>query len=142
MDSELTYRECLDVLTAECVGRVAFCTPRGPEIVPLNYRVVDDAVVFRTTPYSVLGSHGRDARMVLEVDRLSAAAKAGTSVVAHGRCLPVSSTGERELIRLFHDPDPWADGPRWLYLKLVWTSLTGRRIGGTSGTTWLLDARA
>lgn len=128
MDTELTYRQCLEMLQEGTVGRVAFCTPAGPEIVPLNYTIVDDALVFRTTPYSVLGTHGRDARMVFEVDRIDPRARTGTSVVAHGRCAPVAAA-DRALIRVFHDPDPWAAGARWLYLRLPWTSLSGRRIG-------------
>ncbi len=129
MDRELSYRQCLEFLASQRVGRAAFCTPIGPEIVPVNYAVVDDAVVFRTSPYSRLGAHGRETRVAFEVDQIDASTRSGTSVVVHGRCSPVETSAEAQAIRMLHDPDPWAEGSRWLYLKLSWTALTGRRIG-------------
>ncbi len=56
MPRELSQQECLQLLSHEEVARVAVCTPTGPHIVPVNYVVVDDAIVFRTAPYSVLGT--------------------------------------------------------------------------------------
>ena len=56
--AELSYTTCLARLRQEEVGRVAVCTSGGPRIVPVNYSVVDDdTLVFRTTPYSALGSN-------------------------------------------------------------------------------------
>ena len=58
--AELDYTTCLSLLREEEVGRVAVCTSDGPRIVPVNYTVVDDdTLVFRTTPYSALGTHAR-----------------------------------------------------------------------------------
>ena len=54
---ELTVVECVDLLRGGVVGRVAMCTPIGPRIVPVNYARYNDAIVFRTTRYSELGSY-------------------------------------------------------------------------------------
>ena len=67
---ELSTDECRELLSAGLVGRVAVCTPVGPHVVPVNYAVVDDDVVIRTSPYSVLGSHARGSILALEVDHL------------------------------------------------------------------------
>ena len=32
-------------------------------------------------------------------------------------------------IRWAHEPKPWADGTRPLYIRLRWREITGRRIG-------------
>ena len=56
---DLSPDECRELLCAGLVGRIAMCTPVGPHIVPVNYGVVDDSVVLRTSPYSVLGTHAR-----------------------------------------------------------------------------------
>jgi nitroimidazol reductase NimA-like FMN-containing flavoprotein (pyridoxamine 5'-phosphate oxidase superfamily) len=128
MDTELGYRECLDLLAGSSVGRVAFCTPQGPSIVPVNYAVVDDSIVLRTTPYSALGTHGWNSRLAFEVDRLDAEQHVGWSVVARGRGEMVEDRTELGLIRGFHDPKPWAGGSRVLYLRLRWDELTGRRV--------------
>ena len=54
---ELDQEECNRLLRSGVVGRIAIVTPTGPYIVPVNYSVVDDMVVVRTTPYSVLRRH-------------------------------------------------------------------------------------
>ena len=133
--AELSYTTCLTLLRQEIVGRVAVCTSEGPRIVPVNYTVVDaDTLVFRTTPYSALGSNADGSRLALEIDRIDAEKRSGWSVVAAG-------TGERtddgrELGRLhaFRDPDPWAGGQRWLYIALRWNQLTGRAVGPSGAT--------
>ena len=56
---DLSHTECEQLLRAGLVGRVAACTPDGPHIIPVNYAVTDDAIVLRTTPYSLLGSHAK-----------------------------------------------------------------------------------
>jgi nitroimidazol reductase NimA-like FMN-containing flavoprotein (pyridoxamine 5'-phosphate oxidase superfamily) len=63
MDTELRYRECIDLLAHARVGRCAFSTPEGPVIVPVNHIVFDDAVIIRTSPYSQLGTLGRSYRL-------------------------------------------------------------------------------
>src|SRR4028119_720576 len=58
---DLSREDCAELLRAGVIGRVAVSTPTGPHIVPVNYVVMDDAIIVRTTPYSLLGSHGRNA---------------------------------------------------------------------------------
>src|SRR4051812_20203936 len=55
---ELTVDECVDLLNGGVFGRVALSTPVGPRIVPVNYAMYGDDIVFRTTPYSELGTYG------------------------------------------------------------------------------------
>ncbi len=129
MDTELRYRDCVDLLTHARLGRCAFCTPQGPVIVPVNHVVHDDAVIIRTSPYSQLGLLGASGRLAFEVDGFDAATRTGWSVVASGPCQRVAAQGEQEFLHAFHDPDPWATGMRTLYLRLRWDQLTGRRIG-------------
>lgn len=131
MDTELRYRECIDLLTRARVGRCAFCTPQGPVIVPVNHVVHDDAVIIRTSPYSQLGLLGGSGRLAFEVDGVDPATRSGWSVVAAGPCQRVDSQAEREYLHAFRDPDPWAQGVRTIYLRLRWDQLTGRRIGMT-----------
>ena len=134
MDTELTYAECLDLLRSARVGRMAFCTPSGPHIVPVNFVVVDDSIVVRTTPYSALGTYGWTSRLAFEVDETDAATRQGWSVVATGRGEMVRDRDEIEFLHAFHDPQPWASGARILYLRLPWTGLSGRRVGAATST--------
>lgn len=127
---ELTTEECLDRLSAAQVGRIAFSTPGGMRIVPVNYSVFAGAVVLRTSSYSELGTYAADSQVAFEIDEIDTTERVGWSVVASGRLERITDTDEVQRIRLAWDPDPWAEGARNLYLRLTWRELTGRRLGG------------
>lgn len=128
--AELSYETCLRLLGEGEVARAAVCTPDGPHIVPVNYSLVDDeAVVFRTTPYSVLGMHSWSGPLAVEIDHFDIEEHTGWSVLATGPGSLLDDADGLERIRTFRDPGPWAGGQRWLYVMLRWQSLTGRRIG-------------
>lgn len=126
---EMSRTECEDLLRSGVAGRVAVSTPAGPHIVPVNYSVVDDAIVVRTSPYSLLGTHGRDAVLAFEVDYFDYPHQRGWSIVARGRSEVVTDSGDLDHIRAVWEPRPWAAGARNLFLRLPWTDLTGRRLG-------------
>ncbi|WP_255276608.1 pyridoxamine 5'-phosphate oxidase family protein [Actinomadura madurae] len=46
---ELDRAECLRLISGGAIGRVAFDDGEGPTVIPVNYAVADDAVVFRTS---------------------------------------------------------------------------------------------
>jgi nitroimidazol reductase NimA-like FMN-containing flavoprotein (pyridoxamine 5'-phosphate oxidase superfamily) len=126
---DLSTTECEHLLRAGVVGRIALSTPTGPQIVPINYSVVDDAIIVRTAPYSLLGTHGRDTTLAFEIDGFDHPHHRGWSVIARGRAETVDDAAELERIRRAWPPRPWAAGPRPLFLRLRWTELTGRRLG-------------
>ena len=126
---DLSVSECETLLRAGVAGRVALVTPNGPHIVPVNYAVIDGAVVLRTSPYSVLGTYGRDTTLAFEVDQFDHSRQRGWSVVARGRSEAVHDPDEIEHIRQVRDPRPWISGSRSLFLRLHWTELTGRQLG-------------
>lgn len=126
---ELSYSECEALLRSDVAGRVAVSSPDGPHIIPMNYSVVDEAIVFRTSPTSILGIHGRDVVLAFEVDHFDYAYQRGWSVVARGRSEVVVDDSEQDHIRRLWPPRPWADGHRPLFLRLPWTELSGRRVG-------------
>ena len=47
---ELDRAECLELLAAKSVGRIAYVSDTGPRILPVNYILSDDCVIFRTVP--------------------------------------------------------------------------------------------
>lgn len=126
---ELGREECERLLRSGITGRMALSSPTGPHIVPINYSVVGDAIIVRTSPYSLLGTYGRDTTLAFEVDQMDYEFQRGWSVVARGRGEIV--TGAEELDELGRSMlhRPWASGNRLLHLRLRWTELTGRRIG-------------
>lgn len=125
---EMSLADCLSALRSRDVGRVAMATGSGPRIVPVNYGMLDEAIVFRTSPYSELAQNAVDVDLAFEVDDLDFAQHTGWSVVALGQG---SRVEDEELLRVRRvaDPEPWVRGQRNFYLKISWHDLTGRRIG-------------
>ena len=127
---ELGYAECRRLLAAGVFGRVAVCTPDGPRILPVNYSVVGESILFRTSPYGLIAGHDWRSFLAFEIDHVNYDEHRGWSVVAVGPGERVEDTEELETIKRTWDPRPWASGARPLYVRLSWTDLTGRRLGG------------
>lgn len=121
------YDECRAHLEGGTLGRVAVSTPVGPRIIPVNYTVADSSIVFRTTPYSLLGTYARNTDLAFEVDQFDGE-HTGWSVVAVGRATMVEDFEELTRFRTGWDPDPWPAGSRRMYLRLPWRELTGRSL--------------
>ena len=126
---ELSRDECRDLLSAGAVARVAVVTPDGPHIVPVNYLLLDDTVVVRTSAYSLLGTYARDAVVALEIDHAEPGTRSGWSVVVRGRCTVESDPRTIRSLRAMAPEGPWAGGTRNLYLRLRTDDLTGRTVG-------------
>lgn len=125
---ELGRSECEGLLRMNDVGRVAISTPTGPHIVPLNYALDQTGVVVCTTPYSVLGTYGRDSLLAFEVDHFDHPQHRGWSVMVRGRAAVVEDPDElHTLLRSL--PPSWASGSRSLYLRITMTEISGRRLG-------------
>jgi nitroimidazol reductase NimA-like FMN-containing flavoprotein (pyridoxamine 5'-phosphate oxidase superfamily) len=126
---ELSYAECRALLVRQQAGRVAVSTPDGPHIIPLNYSVVDEQIIFRTSPFSLLATYGRNAKLAFEVDHFREEQQLGWSVVVRGRADVIVDPAELSHIRQVWPPYPWADGSRNLHFRLVWQEVTGRSLG-------------
>ena len=82
--SVLSSAKCEELLRAAIVGRVAYNTDEGPQIVPVNYTTVDQAIVFRTGPDTQLGRHAVGRPLAFEIDQVDYDDHKGWSVVAGG----------------------------------------------------------
>jgi nitroimidazol reductase NimA-like FMN-containing flavoprotein (pyridoxamine 5'-phosphate oxidase superfamily) len=125
----LPYARCRALLAGGLFGRVAVCTDDGPRILPVNYSVVGEAVIFRTSAYGVVATHDWKTSMAFEVDHVDYGEQRGWSVQAVGRGERVEDAQELALIRRTWDPQPWPSGSRPLYVRLAWSELTGRSLG-------------
>lgn len=125
----LDRETCLELLATRDIGRVAFTMDgdAAPTVLPVNYKLVHDTIVFRST---LAGSIMRYARgyAAFQVDRLDEEQRDGWSVLASGRCRWVRDSGELERIPQGRLPRPWAEGPRDQVLKLTPARLSGRRL--------------
>ncbi|WP_066376432.1 pyridoxamine 5'-phosphate oxidase family protein [Herbidospora mongoliensis] len=126
---ELGEQECLRLISPGGVGRVAFGSATGPVVLPVNYRIVDGAIVFRTRPGGAMdkdlrtGIKGLDIRIAFQVDEIDKTAHQGWSVLIQG---PAHHADEAETRPHFKS---WAGGERDHYVRIVPLRITGRRIG-------------
>jgi len=131
---ELGVEESLELLAGEVFGRLAFTTPGGPRIVPLNYTLHDGAIVFRTTHDSEIATYAVGQAAAFEVDGVDHRRQTGWSVVALGPVVEMTAH-ELQNLRTLWVPRPWAGGLRNLYLQLTWRELSGRRLREELATT-------
>lgn len=123
----LARSECLALLEAEDVGRLAIVQGGAPAIFPVNYVLDGESIVFRTAPGTKV-DHGPLSLAAFEIDHLDRERRRGWSVVA---------TGRLEVLGHRHDPavperlralpiTPWASGERDVIVCLVPGTITGR----------------
>ncbi len=134
MPRELAFDECVQLLQAGDVGRVALMTPGGPQIVPVNYAVAEESVVVATSPYSALGTYGVHHLVAFEIDHVDHDTRTGWSVTVRGRAVAIADPQEVRRLRETWAPRPWADGNRSLHLRIPWTEISGRSLGGNLTT--------
>ncbi|WP_431994527.1 pyridoxamine 5'-phosphate oxidase family protein [Streptomyces griseoflavus] len=125
--SDLAPDECRTLLSTHGVGRVSVTTAEGPAVVPVNYEVVDDSIVFRTAPGSVPAA-AVGSEVAFEVDRLDEAMSQGWSVLAVGPARAVTGPEEARHLSESAHSTPWAGGEREMWVSIRPTRLTGRRI--------------
>ena len=119
---ELTRDECLALLAANCVGRIAVVTQDSmPFVVPVNYQLTGEIIVFRTdagTKFDALQRHP----VAFQLDAIDPLHHTGWSVLVQG-VAHVAAPHEVESARV----EAWA-GPKQHWMQLVPRSITGRRL--------------
>lgn len=99
----------------------------GPEIVPVNYCVVDGAIVFRTaTGATPALADGR--QVAFEVDRIDDAFSEGWRVLVHGVGRVVLNPRQQHRYDEEAYSKPWAGGLRERWMRIDSDRVTGRRI--------------
>jgi nitroimidazol reductase NimA-like FMN-containing flavoprotein (pyridoxamine 5'-phosphate oxidase superfamily) len=124
---------CLRLIADEVVGRLGFLSGGRPEILPVNYILDGDAVVFRTAAGTKLAGAIRGP-VVFEVDRFDQVRRSGWSVIVHGDAQVVTAFDAPALLaRVLELPiDPWARGNKPYLVRITPRSITGRRVGAGS----------
>jgi hypothetical protein len=117
--------ECRALLSSGDVGRIAYCTPGGPVILPITYAFTSGRLVFRTSPSSPLAQVTGE-RIAVEVDQVDSVERTGWSVVVTGTARAavgpmVDRTGSPSV-------QPWPRGRRDLYVVIDPVRITGRRL--------------
>lgn len=126
---ELDRQECLELLAAKSVGRIAYAVDQGARILPVNYVLVNDCVIFRTGPDGEIFHHALSSICAFEIDETDEFFEAGWSVVVVGR-LQLATVDDFAQMRHGRLPEPWAGGNRYMFVRLPCEEVSGRRVIG------------
>jgi uncharacterized protein len=127
----LPFDSCLSLLAAVSVGRVGFVANGEVVVLPVNFVMDGQAVVFRTASGSKLfGSEDRNP-VAFEADNYDDITESGWSVLVNGRAEVVEDDAEiGRLSRLGLQSWP-SDLDRPFWIRISPTSVTGRRTPGS-----------
>jgi nitroimidazol reductase NimA-like FMN-containing flavoprotein (pyridoxamine 5'-phosphate oxidase superfamily) len=129
----LDEAECLRLISPGGIGRIAFSSRMGLSIFPVNYRLYEGTIVFRTAQDSPLdedlrtGIAGAEFKVAFEIDHVDEAAREGWSVLIQGAAHHVDSETEREAA-LQSGVQPWPGGRREHFVRIIPSRMAGRRI--------------
>lgn len=123
----LTEEDAFALLRSSDFGRVGVSIGALPAIFPVNYRMIDDAIVFRTSPGSKLTAASSGAIVAFEVDDHDPASKSGWSVLVVGRSEVVHDLDVSFAV-LEAGLEPYADGRRSSIVRILPEVISGRRI--------------
>jgi nitroimidazol reductase NimA-like FMN-containing flavoprotein (pyridoxamine 5'-phosphate oxidase superfamily) len=126
----LSDDECIDMLRQVPVGRIAETVDALPVIFPINFAVVDGAVVFPTATGTKLAAATAGAVVAFEVDSYEADGRTGWSVMVQGMASEVTDPASlREVDSA--SLDAWAlDGAADHVLRIEVHRVSGRQFTG------------
>jgi nitroimidazol reductase NimA-like FMN-containing flavoprotein (pyridoxamine 5'-phosphate oxidase superfamily) len=130
---ELNENQCLELIAPGGIGRIAYTGRFGPAVLPVNYTLQSGSIVFRTAEHGPLdedlrtGIANADYKVAFEIDDIDPVARRGWSVLIQGPAHHV--TGAEEDAARRSGVEAWAPGDRELFVQIVPSRITGRRVG-------------
>ena len=129
----LDEAECLRLISPGGIGRIAFTGRYGLTVLPVNYKLHNGAIVFRTAQDSPTGEDLRtgiahaEYQVAFEIDQVDPQTRDGWSVLIHGPAHHMSTDAERAAV-LESGVEPWPGGDREHVIRITPNTVTGRRL--------------
>lgn len=121
--TELTPEQCWDMLRAEEFGRLVYRLVDEVHIVPINYAVDGDTLLFRTAEGSKLLGVVMHPEVLFEIDRYDDHEAQSVIVRANARRLEEDEEHRSENIPL----RPWVGTLKYNVVEMAPFEITGRR---------------
>ena len=90
----LDRNRCLELMLNVPVGRMGVTIRALPVILPVNFALVGEKIVFRTIPGTKLDAAAAGAVVAFEVDSYSPDGTSGWSVLVQGPCFEITDPAE------------------------------------------------
>jgi nitroimidazol reductase NimA-like FMN-containing flavoprotein (pyridoxamine 5'-phosphate oxidase superfamily) len=129
----LDEAECLRLISPGGVGRLAYFGRYDLTVLPVNYKLHEGSIVFRTALDSVTDQDLRtgiakaDFKVAFEIDQIDPAAREGWSVLIQGPAHHMDTEEERASV-INAGVQPWPEGEREQFIRIRPTRITGRRV--------------
>lgn len=91
---ELSRAKCLELMATVPVGRIGVSVRALPVILPVNFALVGENIVFRTIPGTKLDAATANAVVAFEVDSYAPDGTFGWSVLVQGVSSEITDRGE------------------------------------------------
>jgi hypothetical protein len=129
----LDEAECLRLISPGGIGRIVYMGRYGLTVLPVNYKLHDGSILFRTGQDSPTGedlqtgiAHA-EYQVAFEIDNIDPAAHEGWSVLIHGPAHQMTTDTERALVEE-SGVEPWGPGPKELAIRITPDRIAGRRL--------------
>jgi len=111
------------------IGRVAVIVGEVPVVVPVNFTLLGEDIVFRTAPGTKLLAAVSRSAVSFEVDASNDATHSGWSVLVTGPASEMTEPEEHAAAEAL-GLEQWVEG-RERYVRIRSDVVTGRRVGST-----------
>ncbi len=123
----LSKQECWERLGTHGIGRLGLSADSGPLVLPVNYLVDAHTLVYRTDPDGAAAVAAGE-RLALETDHLDERMSNGWSVLVTGTADRITDPDAVRALMERPGAQPWAGGARELWIRIVPSEVSGRRI--------------
>jgi nitroimidazol reductase NimA-like FMN-containing flavoprotein (pyridoxamine 5'-phosphate oxidase superfamily) len=129
----LDEAECRRLIEPGGIGRLVFAGSYDLTVLPVNYKMHEGAILFRTAESGRTqedlrtGISNAEFRVAFEVDQFDMPSCEGWSVLVQGPAHHLDSAEERAEVEDL-GIEPWASGAREHFIRITPVRITGRRV--------------
>ena len=129
----LDEAECLRLIAPGGIGRLVYAGRYDLTVLPVNYKLYDGAILFRTAQDSPTeedlrtGIAHAEYRVAFEIDDFDSGSREGWSVLIQGPAHHLDTDAERAAAAEA-GVVPWPGGVREHYIRITPVRITGRRL--------------
>jgi nitroimidazol reductase NimA-like FMN-containing flavoprotein (pyridoxamine 5'-phosphate oxidase superfamily) len=127
----LNPEECLRRLATQSVGRIGITVQALPVVLPVNFGLLGESIVFPTIPGTKLEAATNKNVVAFEVDSYEPNGRSGWSVLVIGTAtkVPADEIGDAEALGI----EAWPlDGQASHFVRIQWSQITGRQFDRSS----------
>ena len=129
----LDEAECLRLISPGGIGRLVYVGRYGLTVFPVNYKLYEGSIMFRTGQDSPTGedlqtgiAHA-EYSVAFEIDDIDPDAREGWSVLIHGPAHHMTTDAERASVEE-SGVEPWPGGPKERAIRITPHRIVGRRL--------------